>query len=498
MRRLAFLAIVFLLSPISPVFADNTVERMTLKGAPGLIVLPEGWDPATGSLVIYAHGYSADRRLLDDPFADLTKLDTLFLPSQLVLAPGRAVATTAFRSVGWYVKDAIKDIENLRRYFVKRYGKPKRTYLWGHSGGGMVTAAVIEALPTVYDAAAPLCGPVAGGRRNFNAAYDLRVVYEYVCGDVPGAQFTCRVCSGGRARCLQEGDCPAGETCGAFESPVSPNEGLSKSCTEFLLEHPDRFSENPTSPGGGFVDGPATECFGDLSGATPPSEAQARRRDLFLRATQIPDDFIATDLFFASIGMAEVVHRRTGGKPPWGNVDVDYAPPALSADERAALNAGVHRSAGHPDAVRYMRRYFEPRGRTKSKVLTVHALDDGLVIPENETKYRQIFDAAGTGDQLVQLQTTRGGHCGFIGELFQVIPALERWVEQGEKPTMDGIASRCGGGCDLTATAPGPWGLRSPERRQKGAPLTTYACSGLAGDCPAGTTCDVPAGHCRK
>ena len=30
-----------------------------------------------------------------------------------------------------------KDIENLRRYFVKKHGKPKFTYLWGHSGGGM-------------------------------------------------------------------------------------------------------------------------------------------------------------------------------------------------------------------------------------------------------------------------------------------------------------------------------------------------------------------------
>src|SRR6059036_610568 len=129
-------------------------------------------------------------------------------------------------------------------------------------------------------------------------------------------------------------------------------------------------------------------------------------------------------MFFATIGMAEVVHRRTHGHHPWGNIDVDYASPRLTPAEQTALNAGVRRVAADADAVRYMRRFFEPRGRTRSKVITVHALDDGLVLPENEDKYREAFEAAGTTDQLVQLHTLTGGHCGFIGTMLAALPQL--------------------------------------------------------------------------
>ena len=218
----------------------------------------------------------------------------------------------------------------------------------------------------------------AGGRRNFNGAFDLRALYDYVCGDVPGAEFGCRVCSDGTSRCLADGDCPAGEACGGPEPPAPIEDGLSRECTDFLLDHPDKFSENPTSPGGAFVGPPVTACFGDLRPGGPASPEQSARRSLFVRASQISESFITTDMFFATIGMAEVVHRRTGGRHPWGNIGVVYAPPRLDAAEQAALDAGVYRAREDAAAVRYMRRFYEPRGRTRSKVITVHALGDVL------------------------------------------------------------------------------------------------------------------------
>jgi len=345
------------------------------------MIIPENWN---GSLFIYAHGYSADARLLKPFPPDITaaniggKVDFLFLAMLLPTLDGYASATTTFRSVGWYVEDAIKDIENVRRHFVKKYGKPKHTYLWGHSGGGMVTSAVIEYMPETYEGALPMCGTGAGARRNFNGAFDLRVVYEYVCRDVPAARFTCRVCSDGATRCLADGDCPAGQSCGASETPAPIGDGLTRECTDFLLAHPDRFSETPTAPGGGFVSGPVTACFGDLQAGGTATPEQAARRDIFLRAGQIAQGFVTTDMFFATIGMAEVVHRRTGGRHPWGNIGVVYAPPRLDAAEQAALDAGVYRAREDAAAVRYMRRFYEPRGRTRSKVITVHALGDVL------------------------------------------------------------------------------------------------------------------------
>lgn len=478
----------------------ETVEAVTIKGAHGLIIVPENWN---GSLFVYAHGYSADERLLQPfPSGDLTLGDLLGqlpLLFQAVVLPtlfGYASATTTFRSAGWYVEDSIKDIENLRRYFVKKYRKPKYTYLWGHSGGGMVTSTVIEYVPRAYDGALPMCGPGAGARRNFDGAFDLRVLYDVLCRDVPGAAFGCRVCSGGTSRCLGEGDCPAGQTCGEPETPAPLEDGLSRECTEFLLDHPDRFSETPTAPGGDFVTTPVSTCFGAFTPGAVPSSEQAARRSFFVRASQIPEGFIVTDMFFATIGMAEVVHRRTGGRHPWGNVGVEYASPQLSADERAMLNANAYRVAEDAPAVRYMRRFYEPRGRTRSKVVTVHALDDGLVIPENETKYRQAFEGAGRADQLVQLYTSRGGHCGFIAELLPAVQALTGWVEQGEKPSLASLRAACPT-CAFTDETPGPWGARVVERRQKGAPLRSLVCGGDPGDCPTGATCVESKGHCR-
>src|ERR1043166_9494636 len=193
-------------------------------------------------------------------------------------------------------------------------------------------------MPNTYDGALPMCGPGAGGRRNFDGAYDLRALFEYICGDVPGAQFGCRVCSDGASRCLAEGDCPAGQTCGGPEPPAPIEDGLTRECTDFLLAHPDKFSENPTSPGGAFIGPPVTACFGDLRPGGPASPPRAARRSLFVRASQIPESFITTDMFFATIRMAEVFHRRTNEKHPWGNVGVAYDSPELTAAEAAAIH----------------------------------------------------------------------------------------------------------------------------------------------------------------
>jgi pimeloyl-ACP methyl ester carboxylesterase len=469
----------------------KTVEVFSIKGAQNAIVVPDNWN---GDLFLYAHGYSADKRILAPLPPDLVGVDTLLIPGLSFVPPGSAAAVTTFRSVGWYLKDAVKDIENLRRYFVKKYGKPKHTYIWGHSGGGLVTEAVIETFPRRYDGAAPMCGPGAGGWRNFNAAFDLRAVYEYVCRDVPDARFVCRVCSDGQSRCLTDAHCPAGQTCGATETPPSPDEGLTAECTEFLLEHPETFSENATAPGGDFVAAAVTPCFGDLNGGAVSPE-QAARKDLFLRATQTQESFVLSDMFFASIGMAEVFHRRTKGKRPWGNEGIDYASPLLTADEQAAVNAGVQRVAADKAGVRFMRRFFEPRGRTRAKVVTVHALDDGLVIPENASKYGEAFAAARNADRLVQLFSPTGGHCIFINAWRPALQGLTAWVNEGTKPTTASVSAACGG-C-LTEMTPGPWGLRVVERKAKGVALRSLVCDGQPGDCPAEAMCVAARHRCK-
>ena len=53
-----------------------------------------------------------------------------------------------------------------------------------------------------------------------------------------------------------------------------------------------------------------------------------------------------------------------------------------------------------------------------------------------------------------------------------------------------------GGPCRVMAAAPGEWGLRVVERRERGAPLHELVCVGDPADCPSGSTCS-PRHYCR-
>ena len=113
--------------------------------------------------------------------------------------------------------------------------------------------------------------------------------------------------------------------------------------------------------------------------------------------------------------------------------------------------------------------------------------------------------ASGRPEQLVQLFTATGGHCGFSAvEHLAAFFALTRWVEEGVEPTAAAVQATCtalkpfagGGPCRVMAAAPGEWGLRVVERRERGAPLHELVCVGDPADCPSGSTCS-PRHSCR-
>src|SRR5205823_1894620 len=51
-------------------------------------------------------------------------------------------------------------------------GRPQRVIAWGHSLGGMVTAALVQAYPDRFAGALPMCGVLAGGVASWNLALD--------------------------------------------------------------------------------------------------------------------------------------------------------------------------------------------------------------------------------------------------------------------------------------------------------------------------------------
>ncbi|BDC49598.1 hypothetical protein F183_A19140 [Bryobacterales bacterium F-183] len=129
--------------------AAPQVELGEINGAKFRIDKPENWN---GGLVMYCHGYNpAPQGFNDKPSPML----------DVFLSQGYAVAQSGYAAGGWAVQEALVDTENLRRYFIKKHGPVKETYVTGQSMGGFLTMAMLETQPTVYDAGMPLCGPLA-------------------------------------------------------------------------------------------------------------------------------------------------------------------------------------------------------------------------------------------------------------------------------------------------------------------------------------------------
>lgn len=126
--------------------ANVTVETGVLAGASFRIDMPEKWN---GVLLIYYHGYAEAPAVFDKA-----------APNHMagLALSGYAIAQSGYSVGGWAQEHAIPETEALRQYTIAHYGKPKETYVLGHSMGGQLTIATIESYPNRYDGALPLCG----------------------------------------------------------------------------------------------------------------------------------------------------------------------------------------------------------------------------------------------------------------------------------------------------------------------------------------------------
>lgn len=154
--------------------AEPKTEIGELNGAKFRIDIPANWN---GGLVIYCHGYSSE------PLA--YKEGKLPAAAAAFTDQGYALAQSGYASGGWAVEEAVNDTEALRRYFGVKYGKPKETFITGHSMGGFLTMLLMERNPTTYDAGLALCGPLAPANYFMSrGAFDARVVFDFY---FPGA-----------------------------------------------------------------------------------------------------------------------------------------------------------------------------------------------------------------------------------------------------------------------------------------------------------------------
>ncbi len=380
----AFAALVLLavLLPI-PAAAQTALTGTTAGGAHYRVAVPAGWIPANG-LVIWNHGI--DLRPIGPVGPD--ELGPL---ADWQLAEGFAVAASSYSLTGWAVFESHLDNQQMVQAFSATFGAPDRVFVYGHSLGGIVTARdVEEGLIPNLAGALPTCGAVAGSRI-WDAAIDMRLLYDHLCAGVPGAAVP-----------------------GGAGGLPSPDPGFDDADLRAAVD----------------------ACFGVVPPGTP-SPQQAARLDRFLDVSRIPESFVLTVMRVTTFHLSDLVHdpRKLAGFQAFDNAHVDYGDPEI--------NAGIERV--EPDQVtrRRLLGSYTPSGKVGDvKIVSIHTDKDGLVLVENLSEYAAVVPPGRLTTGIVVEE--EASHCGFYeAETLASWEALRQWVAGFPQPTAQTLQDTC-------------------------------------------------------
>jgi alpha-beta hydrolase superfamily lysophospholipase len=360
------------------------------NGAYYWIAKPHDWN---GVLVVHSHG--GPRTAKVKPESELQDLDRF----AVIVKRGFAMAASSYREGGYVgIATAAEDSENLRKLYVERFGKPRRTIAHGQSWGGGVTAYLVErygSQPGSYDGAMLTSGLVAGNADAYGYRADLRAVYQYYCHNHPRP--------------------------GEPQYPVwmgLPPDSKMKSAD--LVARVD-------------------ECTGVRTPKDKRTEAQKKNLADILGVIHIAEKSLVGNMSWSTFLFRDIV-ARLGGRNPFTNERVRYA----GSGDDEALNKGVARFSADPEAARKFAADGRLTGKLPIPVLTMHAIDDPTVFVEQDAHYRAVVDAAGSGDRLVQTWTHESEHSYLSSpEYAAQLEALMDWIDKGEKPTVQKIMALC-------------------------------------------------------
>ncbi|CAM3895957.1 hypothetical protein KIPE111705_30330 [Kibdelosporangium persicum] len=355
------------------------------NGAYYSVAIPRGWN---GTLVLHTHGGpDLGAPTQDRSVDDLTRWSVM-------VREGYAWAGSSYRRGGYGTQMAVLDTENLRAMFTRSFGKPRTTLLHGQSWGGNIAAKAAETYK--YDGVLLTNGVLAGGSRGYNYRVDLRVVYQYYCGNHP--------------------------------RPTEPDYPL------WMGLRPD------SAMTGSGLRARLQECTGIESRPEERTAQQASNLKDILGVTRLPERTLASHLNFATFTFRDIVHNRLGGRNPFGNMGVRYT----GSHDDVALNKGVQRFSADPSAVRDLSYDSDLTGSIKVPVLTMHAIDDPTAFVEHESAYRASVGNAGNARHLVQIFTQESEHSALSDSGYAAaISALSTWVHTGRKPTPASVAAAC-------------------------------------------------------
>src|SRR5688572_3810894 len=393
------------------------------------ILVPDDWD---GDLLLVNHGLVLDPRTIAPHHTCLgnparsctTDADCAGIPPQscheisvlgvddIVLPMGKAVGASTFSQTSWAVFQSRFDLKAIVKFLRKEGpGRPRRIIVTGISGGGAVTVdATMRLKPgKMIHGATPLCSASAGGTPTVDAATDVRLVYDHLCNDVPGA---------------------------TFES--LPDVG-DPELTE--IEFGIRMNT----------------CLGWLAPSGDPVEAaaqQARREAMFAMTKIPPPNFNLVHVTgFSVLAMGQVVadpDRLNGRRPGW-NEGIDYSS-VFPGPLGEAFDAAVPRFGPGPGRKKMAQNSYVDftRGiakRVRYPILSFAGRGDHITTPE----FQKVYDDAATygGKDHALIWGSTSGHCVFTPlELRAVVEAYLEWLDgyrtgTAAEPTTADVLARC-------------------------------------------------------
>ncbi|MEV0379429.1 hypothetical protein [Nonomuraea sp. NPDC050643] len=390
--------------PLAPATVGGRPSRV-LQGVHGHaaydIEVPPRWN---GSLLMWAHGFRGDTRVLtvDPPGYGLR---------QRLLDQGFAWAASSYYGNDYDVRAGVRSTRDLADHFRRVVGKPRRVFLAGVSMGGHVTVRSLEEYPGFYDAALPMCG-VLGDHELFDFFLDFHLAAQDLA-DVPAFPF------------------PAD-----YATSAVP-----------LIE--ERLGLAGQGPGNALGEQFRAIVVNLTGGDRPGAQAAFTYWKDFLFGLAGP----AGDGTLAQEPGRVATNLGTGYRPS-SPVDVNASVQRVPPEDPVARR--THRLTAVPAV----------SGRIDVPVLSLHDLGDNFVPFSMEQYYRADVTRQGRAGLLVQRAIRAVGHCEFsAAEAGAAWDDLVRWERGGPRPAGDDVTDPAtvadpAYGCRFTDPSARPTGTR--------------------------------------
>ncbi|GCL66217.1 alpha/beta hydrolase [Pseudaquabacterium pictum] len=380
--------------------AGDTVDMATtsryagvLDGASYQIEVPANWN---GKLVMYAHGFRGNIPAL-----------TVGPPSirRHLIQQGYAWAASSYSRNYYDVRAGVEDTNKLVLNFNtittaagRTLAAPSRIYITGHSMGGHITGAAIEAEAAAtavnkvaYHGAVPMCG-VMGDAELFNQFAAVQMSAQALAG-----------------------------------LPKYPSANWADISTQVTSTLFTTFPSVPTATGAKFV-----SVLQNITGGPRPLFAQGLAFGGSFPSMwgALGGDGTITGILNASI------------------LDTNAFTYKIDGDEAGstALNAAALKLTAAPEANRLRRdglRWIpQINGEIKIPVVSIHTLGDLFVPFSMQQVYQKRVAAKGNSQWLVQRAIRGASHCDFtVAEQVDAFEAMVKWERDGIKPSGDDVVT---------------------------------------------------------